>query len=64
MHKLILVTSLVLALSGCSAAQKKTKSAPTTSTNSFTASAKQVQQDLTQTETDRGKLESEANFSN
>ncbi len=67
--KTILVAALILGLAGCTSAPKKNaKLTPggttsTTSSNPFLSSSKKVQQDLTQTETDLGQLESQTKFS-
>ena len=63
MTKFSIVAVLIIGVSGCSSAPKAGKGTSTTVTgSSVTASAKQVQQDLTTTETDLGKLESQTKF--
>ena len=54
--------SLISGFAGCSSLNKKSPSTSTTSsttTNPFVSSSKKVQQDLTQTETDLGQMESQ-----
>ena len=55
----LVASSLIFLLAGCASATKQSKSTTTTSTNPFVSQSKKVQQDLTQTQTDLGSLESE-----
>ena len=61
----ILPAALISGVAGCSALKKQTNGTSTTSAQSsggFFGSSKKVQQDLTQTQTDLGQLESQAKF--
>ena len=48
---------VVLGLSGCSSPQKSIKGSSTPNTDSMSASAKKLEQDFSQTESDFSKLE-------
>ena len=57
--RLAVASTLIFGLAGCASAGKKTSTSTTVSANPFSASAKKVNQDFTQTETDLGQLESQ-----
>ena len=59
MNRVMIVAALIVASAGCSAAQKKSKATSGSISNTFSSSASKVGQDLTQTRTDLGALESE-----